>query len=480
MLADFKISKSFFETGANRGHLFRIPFPQMARGAHIKWERDMEFEGISQLATGIGDRWVRDALGNFGAYAITTGLFVILIWGIRPAKLMARKIQARSATLADVRREILYSIQTVMVFATIGLLGYTLVTNGLTQLYFDIGDYGWLWLALSLPIMLVMHDTWFYWTHRMMHHPKLFRTFHWTHHKSRTPTPFTAFSFDAPEAASHALFTTVYMVLFPMHPLIGISFTVVMIIRNVMGHAGHELHPKGWVDNKWLSWINTTTHHDLHHTRGTTNYGLYFTWWDKLMGTEHPEYKETFRAITANGAEAAPARPSLARRLQPMAAALVFAAFGLLLANRALANDLTDQAHGLWISPDETLVIDIQPCPEDSTTTCGQIVWHHEGTLEDGSPRLDEKNPSPALRTRPVVGLMIGTGFTQKAGEDVARGQIYSPDDGGTYRAKIAMAEGGDQLNLTGCWFIFCRTEQLNRLQAPLMADAAPQNLEAN
>ncbi|MEM9502296.1 MAG: sterol desaturase family protein, partial [Pseudomonadota bacterium] len=67
-----------------------------------------------------------------------------------------------------------------------------------------------------------------------------------------------------------------------------------MIIRNVMAHAGHELFPAGWVDNPLTDWISTTTHHDLHHS-DRHNYGFYFTWWDRWMGTEHPRYKEEFR-----------------------------------------------------------------------------------------------------------------------------------------------------------------------------------------
>jgi len=38
--------------------------------------------------------------------------------------------------------------------------------------------------------------------------------------------------------------------------------------------------------------------HDLHHEHGRYNYGLYFRWWDKLMGTEHPDYRRKFEAVT--------------------------------------------------------------------------------------------------------------------------------------------------------------------------------------
>ena len=43
-----------------------------------------------------------------------------------------------------------------------------------------------------------------------------------------------------------------------------------------------------------FDWITTVTHHDLHHAQAGWNYGLYFTWWDRMMGTEHPRYYEKF------------------------------------------------------------------------------------------------------------------------------------------------------------------------------------------
>jgi sterol desaturase/sphingolipid hydroxylase (fatty acid hydroxylase superfamily) len=29
----------------------------------------------------------------------------------------------------------------------------------------------------------------------------------------------------------------------------------------------------------------------MHHEHAPRNFGLYFTWWDRLMGTEHPDYR---------------------------------------------------------------------------------------------------------------------------------------------------------------------------------------------
>ena len=55
--------------------------------------------------------------------------------------------------------------------------------------------------------------------------------------------------------------------------------------------ASVELLPRAWLARWWGRWLTTTLHHDLHHAQGRHNYGLYFTWWDCIGGTEHPEYR---------------------------------------------------------------------------------------------------------------------------------------------------------------------------------------------
>jgi hypothetical protein len=38
-----------------------------------------------------------------------------------------------------------------------------------------------------------------------------------------------------------------------------------------------------------FDFLTTVAHHDLHHGQARWNCGLYSTWWDRLMGTEHPD-----------------------------------------------------------------------------------------------------------------------------------------------------------------------------------------------
>jgi sterol desaturase/sphingolipid hydroxylase (fatty acid hydroxylase superfamily) len=60
-----------------------------------------------------------------------------------------------------------------------------------------------------------------------------------------------------------------------------------------------ELFPRGFTRSRFLGWHTTATHHALHHKDFTSNFGLYFTFWDRLLGTTHPRYDETFERVVS-------------------------------------------------------------------------------------------------------------------------------------------------------------------------------------
>ncbi len=243
---------------------------------------------------------------DFGRYLIAALLISALVWMLRRSPIRARKIQVREATMTDVRREITGSIQTCLVYVVVGIFVTWGIRNGVLQRHEN--NVSWGLDFATLAAILVVHDAYFYWAHRTMHHPKLFKHFHRFHHRSITPTPFAAYAFAVPEAFVMAVFMPIWLLFVPTSIWVIVAFLNIMIIRNAMGHAGFELHPRWWLSTPMTRWINTTTHHDLHHSGGyNKNYGLYFTWWDKLMGTEHPHYPETFERVVARKGETAPA-----------------------------------------------------------------------------------------------------------------------------------------------------------------------------
>jgi Delta7-sterol 5-desaturase len=233
---------------------------------------------------------------DLGRYVIGAGLITALVWALKRTPIKARTIQSRTASPQDIAREILSSIRSVAVYAVFSIFIIAAFQAGIFQSKPSQG----LMIDLAyLVAILLAHDAYFYWTHRAMHHPKLFRFFHSHHHKTITPTPWTAYSFDVGEAVVMMLFMPLWFSLVATPNGVIFAFLTIMILRNCMGHAGFELHPRWWLANPLTRWISTTTHHDLHHCGSYShNYGFYFTFWDKLMGTEHPRYVERFAEVT--------------------------------------------------------------------------------------------------------------------------------------------------------------------------------------
>lgn len=236
---------------------------------------------------------------DFGRYFVAAAVVAAIVWGLRRTALGTRKIQAREATLADQRREFAQSIQTVCVYTLVSCFIIWGVDAGVLHRF--EGSYGWAGDLALLAALIVAHDAYFYWVHRAMHHPRLFKTFHRAHHRSITPTPWAAYSFAIPEAFVMIAFVPIWLFVVATPGWVMLSWILFQITRNAMGHAGFELHPRWWLSTPVTRWINTTTHHDLHHAGGfNKNYGLYFTWWDKMMGTEHPRYAERFAEVVAD------------------------------------------------------------------------------------------------------------------------------------------------------------------------------------
>lgn len=65
-----------------------------------------------------------------------------------------------------------------------------------------------------------------------------------------------------------------------------------------INHLNTELYPRDF-NRHWLGrWLIGATHHSLHHTQFRFNYGLYFTFWDKWMRTESPDFHKVFEEKT--------------------------------------------------------------------------------------------------------------------------------------------------------------------------------------
>jgi Delta7-sterol 5-desaturase len=143
-------------------------------------------------------------LNDFLRYALVAGLACAIFYGLFKQKWLHRKIQNTVLTNSQIGFEMKYSFSTIVIFFLVGFSILKLKKAGYTRIYDDLGQYGYWWLPLSIIIIILLHDTYFYWAHRLMHHPKLFKTVHLVHHKSTSPSPWAAYSFHPIEAVIEA------------------------------------------------------------------------------------------------------------------------------------------------------------------------------------------------------------------------------------------------------------------------------------
>lgn len=237
-------------------------------------------------------------------YFFVAGLTFLLGYVLLYKWISYKKIQQRLPAKNDYVREIAYSVITMLFFAFVPLF---IIKNPViapyTTFYKDIDKYGMFYFYAAFPIMFIIHDTYFYWTHRLMHHPKIFRYFHLVHHQSVNPSPWAAYAFHPLEAIVEVGIFAVFLFTIPIHRLHLPIFFLLSIIYNVYGHTGYELYPKGF-SKHWLGkWINTSVNHNQHHQYFKGNYGLYFLFWDRMMGTIRGDYDERFEEVKTRKAQ---------------------------------------------------------------------------------------------------------------------------------------------------------------------------------
>jgi sterol desaturase/sphingolipid hydroxylase (fatty acid hydroxylase superfamily) len=212
-------------------------------------------------------------------YLITSGLFAWLTTRVRPGIYKTLDSQ--------IRKEIAWSLLSAGIYGIpAGIVAWGWQNLGWTKVYTDFADYPLWYLPVSLLIYLFLHDTWFYWTHRWMHQPRLFKIAHAVHHASRPPTAWAAMSFHPLEAITGAVVIPALVLLVPIHvAVLGVVLTI-MTIMGITNHMGWEMFPRALVHSPLGKGLITASHHQRHHEAYTCNYGLYFRFWDRVCGTD--------------------------------------------------------------------------------------------------------------------------------------------------------------------------------------------------
>lgn len=106
---------------------------------------------------------------------------------------------------------------------------------------------------------------------------------------------------------------------------------------------------------------------------------------------------------------------------------------------------------GRYLTEDGAALVEVSPCGQQ---LCGKIARVLKA--KPGSPATDVNNKDAALRTRPIVGMAVLSGFVDKG--DDWRGKIYDPRNGKSYKSIVTRNADGS-LKVQGCIAFLCQTQ---------------------
>lgn len=398
------------------------------------------------------DVWPAIYLIDLLRYLIPASIAFLVFWVIGRDQWRHLFIQATFPKNRQLITEFAYSMSTVVIFSLVGFGIYTANKAGFTLIYKDISDFGVLYLLFSFILTLLFHDFYFYWTHRFMHHKKIFRYVHRVHHESTNPSPWAAYAFHPWEALIQALVLPIMVVIFPLHPVAITLFLLYMIIRNVMGHLGFEIFPRGWTKNKWLNWTTAVTHHNIHHERFHTNYGLYFSWWDRWMKTEDKGYHEKFEEVKSR------------RKVSGQKTKTSSAAIMLLLLSSTISLH-AQSVEGKWVTYNEGTgaplsVIEIK---KTNNSIEGKVAEIFQEPFQGDDPVCTKC--AGERKNKKVLNMNFLWAF-RKSGTTWTDGKILDPQSGDIYSSKLWLEDNNTMKvrGYGGVMDLFFRTQTWKRI----------------
>lgn len=262
---------------------------------------DMSFDGLTALLSDFWAVMVGSFLSNGVRYLLIAGLAYFIVHLVFAVWYSHKRIQNVTPDRLQISREMRYSIGTLIVFSAMDLIVIWLNEIGVSRLYFDVSDYGWGYFFGSFLLTILIHDAYFYAIHRLMHWGPLYDRVHKVHHTFTNPTPWAAFAFHPLEAFLEFGIVIILVMVMPIHIIVLLAFVHYMLLMNSLAHLGFEFFPKGFARHPVGKWFLTATHHNIHHRTFRYNFGFYFTFWDRVLGTNHPQYEDLFDDVAGRG-----------------------------------------------------------------------------------------------------------------------------------------------------------------------------------
>jgi uncharacterized protein (DUF2147 family) len=136
------------------------------------------------------------------------------------------------------------------------------------------------------------------------------------------------------------------------------------------------------------------------------------------------------------------------------------ACFALIMPTTSIHAQNAAAAAGTWLTEKGDAQVRVTPC---GAGICGKVVWLREPIdPQTGKPQADDKNPNPALRSRPIIGLNLFNNMRQTS-PTRWEGNIYDAENGQYYVSKVTL-QGPSSLRVEGCVGELCGGETWSKV----------------
>lgn len=132
----------------------------------------------------------------------------------------------------------------------------------------------WEYIVLKLIFYTLIADQWFYWAHRIMHHPRLYQHIHYIHHQWTYPMAVrTIYAHPLEHVIGNLGSFLIGPLIWNCNSTLLAAWVAIATFNAVSGHSGLS-----------LTYWDVNVKHDLHHRYLNYNYGIMGIS-DRLYGT---------------------------------------------------------------------------------------------------------------------------------------------------------------------------------------------------
>jgi lathosterol oxidase len=220
-----------------------------------------------------GISWVSFSLLYFGFAIVADWLSHRLL----PALNVGNRLSGR-AKVKQIVNEIRYSLISITVFASYGLLTKIMITKHILNVNWQCDP---LFLPFEIICLFVWNEFHFYICHRLLHTKWLFKKVHLIHHRSTIPTAYSTYSFHWFEAILLGSVMISAMFIYHFQWLALLSLPLSSITINAIGHFHYDMFPHKPTSHL----LSFSRRHSLHHSHNKGNFGFLLPIFDRLFGS---------------------------------------------------------------------------------------------------------------------------------------------------------------------------------------------------